>query len=202
MTELYEVQTGHTKQVLKGFAKLHAAQAGRRLMFRFAMLALILFTLPRALKAPDYGYAICWGFGILVILIALGRPLLTYWSLLASDKYYKNNTAINISFGHSQFIVDDGTAVSYKYYSIERLYADNTLFYLHVGDNDLFVFAKTDFTSGTADDFYDFMQRSTGKEFEPVNPTLKQRWFLFRRDVKQAEADHDAKVSDHKKSKK
>lgn len=199
MTELYEVRTGHTKTVLKGFAKLQAGNSSKRLMFRFSMLALILFTLPRALKAPTYGYAICWGFAFLVILIAICRPQIAYLNFLARDTYYKNGTPITITFGHSQFVVDDGNTESYKYYSIEKLYADKDLFYLHVGDGNLFVFERSSFISGTADEFYDFMQRSTGKEFMPVNPTLKQRWFQLRQDMKQAELDHDTKVSTRKK---
>ncbi|MGF7011108.1 hypothetical protein M2146_001652 [Lachnospiraceae bacterium PF1-22] len=202
MTVLYEVHTGHTKSVLKGFAKLLAKNTGRRLMFRFSILALILFTLPRALNAPTYGYVICWAFGIFVILIALGRPYLTYWNLLARDTYYRNNTPITITFGHSQFVVDDGNTDTYKYFSIEELYADNDLFYLYVGNGDIFVFEKTSFTTGTADDFYPFMQLSTGKEFKPVNPSIKQRIFNLRQDMKKAELDHDAKVASRKKKKK
>lgn len=202
MTELYEVHTGHSKKVLKSFAKLHASRASRSLIFRLSMLAIILFTIPRALHAPTYGYAICWSFGILVILVAIGRPQLAYWNLLARDDYYKNNTPITITFGHSQFVVDDGNIASYKYYIIDELYADKDLLYLRTNEDDLFLFERSDFTVGNADDFYDFMQQSTGKEFQPVNLNLKQKWFKLRRDMKQAEAAHDQKVSDKKKGKK
>lgn len=201
MTIIYEVHTGHTKTVLKGFAKLQGKKTGARLMFRFSMLALILFTLPRALKAPSYGYAICWSFGIFVILIAVFRPYLMYLNYLARDTYYKNNTQISISFGHSQFVVDDGKTTSYKYYEIKNLYADDKLYYIGVGEGDVFVFAKSEFVLGDSRDFYDFMQRSSGKEFEGVNLKFRQRLLKLRQDINKAEEEHDAKLSKSKKKK-
>jgi hypothetical protein len=195
MTILYEVKTGHTRKVLKAFSKLYMEMGNsRKVMFRMAILAAILFTLPRAMKAPDYGYWICWGFGVFVVLLALARPKISYWSILYQDQYYRENREIRMSFGHSGFQVDDGAVNKYRYAQIQELYADAEMYYLHMDDGDLFVLPKEDFVQGSPEAFYDFAQRNTGKEFTGVNLNLKQKLFRLKTQLYQAETVHDSKV--------
>lgn len=194
MTVLYEVITGHTKQVLKAYAKLYTEEKNKALSFRFWILAAIFFTLPRTLDADKSGYLICYAFGIFVIILALFRQYLTYFNLMVRDKYYKEKTRIEMSFGHSKFVVNDGQEKVYKYNEVTQLYADYRHYFLHLHDSDLLILPKKDFASGNANEFYTFMQNSTGKEFKAVNLNLKDKIFKLKWEMKKAEIEHDKKI--------
>ena len=63
MTVLYEVKTGHTKEVLKAFAKFYneIGKNNKKIMFRYGIAAVCFLMLPRALKLSGIYPAICWG---------------------------------------------------------------------------------------------------------------------------------------------
>lgn len=177
MTVLYEVKTGHTKAVLMAFAKFYndIGKNSTKLMFRYGIAAVFFLMLPRALKLSGYYPAICWGIGILIIILAFARTYLTYFGLLGRDIYYKYGIKIHMSFGHSGFIVEDNEKNSYKYHLIKDMYADSEMYYLHMEEGDLFIIPKADFVMGSPEKFYDFMQQNTGKEFKEVHVSLKQK---------------------------
>lgn len=194
MTILYEIITGHTKSVLKAYAKLYTEEKNKTLSFRFWILAAIFFTLPRTLDADKMGYIVCYAFAVFVIVLALFRQYITYFNLMVRDKYYKEKTRINIKFGHSKFIVDDGEEKVYKYNEVTQLYADYHHYFLHINDSDLIVFPRKDFLVGDSEEFYAFIQNATGREFKPVNLNLKDKLFKLRWEMKKAEIEHDEKM--------
>ncbi|MCI8321339.1 MAG: YcxB family protein [Dorea sp.] len=179
MTTLYEVKTGHTKKVLMAFAKFYNENGKnyRRLMFRYGISAALFFTLPKALKLSGLHAAACFAAGIFIIALAFARPYLTYFGMLGRDIYYKYGIKIVMSFGHSGFTVQDNEKHMYKYHEIEKLYADSEIYYLHMEGGDLYIVPKEDFVQGSPDDFYKFMQQSTGKEFGEAHVSLKQKLF-------------------------
>lgn len=177
MTILYEVKTGHTKEVLMAFAKFYNENGknNKKIMFRYGIAAVFFLMLPRALKLTGYYPALCWGLGVLIIVLAFVRTYLTYFGLLGRDIYYKYGIKINMSFGHAGFIVEDNEKNSYKYHMIHKMYADNEMYYLYMEEGDLFIIPKADFVVGTPEKFYDFMQQNTGKEFREAHVSLKQK---------------------------
>lgn len=120
------------------------------------------------------------GVGIVIIILAFARTYLTYFGLLGRDIYYKYNIKINMSFGHSGFIVEDNEKNTYKYHMIREMYADNEMYYLYMESDDLFIIPKTDFVSGSSEKFYDFMQQNTSKEFKEVHISLKQKFIRMQ----------------------
>ena len=182
MTVLYEVKTGHTKEVLKAFAKFYneIGKNNKKIMFRYGIAAVCFLMLPRALKLSGIYPAICWGVGLVIIILAFARTYLTYFGLLGRDIYYKYNIKINMSFGHSGFIVEDNEKNTYKYHMIREMYADNEMYYLYMESDDLFIIPKTDFVSGSSEKFYDFMQQNASKEFKEVHISLKQKFIRMQ----------------------
>lgn len=182
MTILYEVETGHTKKVLMAFAKFYNdnGKNNKKLMFRYGIAALCFLMLPRALKLSGYLAPLCWGAGVLIIVLAFARPYLTYFGLLGRDIFYKYGIKIVMSFGHSGFIVQDNEKHTYKYHMIEKMYADEEMYYLHMEDGDLFIVPKTDFTMGSPEKFYDFMQQNTGREFKEAHVSLKHKFIRMQ----------------------
>lgn len=198
MTILYEVKTGHTKKVLKAFARLYNEnrKESKKIMFQYVILAVCLFMLPRAFKMPGYGYVICWGLGILVVILALARDYLTYLGLLRQDKYYIEGTEILMSFGYSAFSVQDDEKKTYKYHLIRDMYVDNDIYYLHLEDDDLFLIPKGDFVKGTADDFCKFMQCATGKTFEEVGSSFMRRLFGTKKKLSRVEKNGNPDIEE------
>lgn len=182
MTILYEVKTGHTRKVLMAFAKFYnnIGKNSMKLMFRYGIAAVCFLMLPRALKLSGVYPVICWGAGIAIIALAFARTYLTYFGLLGRDVYYKYNIKINMSFGHSGFVIEDHEKNSYKYHMIREMYADNEMYYLYMESDDLFIIPKTDFTMGSPEKFYDFMQQNTGKEFKEVHVSLKHKFIRMQ----------------------
>lgn len=178
MTILYEVETGHTKDVLMAFAKFYSENGknNKKLIFRYGIVAAFFLILPKAFKLTGYYAALCFGMGLLVIVLAFARPYLTWFGLLGRDIYYKYGIKIHMSFGHSGFIVEDNEKNTYKYHMIREMYADLQMYYLYMESDDLFIIPKTDFAVGTPEKFYDFMQQSTGKEFKEAHVSLKQKF--------------------------
>jgi hypothetical protein len=154
------------------------------------------------MNAPKEGYMICWGFAAFVLLLAFLRSYITYLCLLLQDKYYKQSIPIDYQFGCSKFTIKDEEEHTSKYSSVEELYADNEFLYFHMEDKDLYIIPKNDFAKGDWTEFYEFIQRTTGKEFGPVNLTFKQKIMKTRMEMRQAEVEHDQKVAKRKGKKK
>lgn len=190
MTILYEVETGHSSKVLKGFAGLYNEKTrnNKKILFRYMIAAAILLTVPKAFNVSDIERLLCWGAGGIVAAMGLFRNQLSYLRLLYQDPYYRNGVKIKMWFGHSAFEVQDGgkEKVTYKYNLVTDLYADEAIYYLHMENDDLFAVPKDDFVSGDPEKFYDFMQNAARKEFEGVNLSLKQRFYKKR--IEMAEA--------------
>lgn len=190
MTILYEVETGHTSKVLKAFARLYNEKTknNKKLMFRYFIVAAILFTIPRAFGVTAVERYLCWGAGGAVAAVALLRNQISYLGFLSKDPYYRNGIKIKLSFGHSGFEVRDGgkEKKTYKYSLIRELYVDDAIYYLHMENDDLFAVPKEDFVSGDPLKFYEFMQNATSKEFEGVNLSLKQRFAQWKLERMQA----------------
>ena len=199
MTTLFEAEIRHSKEVLKSFAKLYAAKNRKHLSFRFAMVALILFTLPHAMHAPKEGFIVCYSFGIIMAFIGIARSQIIYLNLKLRDTYYKNNTSIHISFNKSSFEVYDQETMFYNYKNINNLYFDKQTFYIHMDDENLFVIPKNSIIKGSVDDFYDFLQKTTHKEMQAVNLNMKEKLLKLKSDMKHAENIHDQKISNQKK---
>ncbi|MGN0351243.1 MAG: YcxB family protein [Roseburia sp.] len=171
MTILYEVKTGHTKKVVKAFVKFYDGirKDKTKIMLRYGVLAGLFFLIPRALEMPVAGYVICWFIGILVVILAFSKNWLNYMNMLHQDKYYQKGIEIVISFGLSAFEVKDEEKNVYKYHLIKNMYDDKEMFYLHMEDGDLFIIPKEDFTVGSPEDFRDFLQKATDKQFESIS---------------------------------
>lgn len=175
MTVLYEVQTKHTKEMMKAFAKLNTEMSGSKPVIKIAIFAAVFFMLPRALRAPGFVYVICWGVGILALALIAARWRVMYLGLLLQNSYYKEGIPITMQFGNSKFEVRERENSTCRYSEIKKLYIDKDHFFFHMEDASLFVIPKSDFVKGDAEAFREFMQRNTGKEFEAVNLNLKQK---------------------------
>jgi hypothetical protein len=175
MTVLYEVKTGHTKEVLKAYTKIFLKMENWKMMFYFGTFAAVFFLFPRAFTVPAVCKWISWGVGALLILFAVVRPYLIYSNMMAKDKYFQNRTEITMSFGNSAFEVTDDEKRTYKYHTIKSLFMDDKMLYLEMEDRDLFIVPKQDFVQGTAEQFCDFMERTVEKRFEDFNERFKLR---------------------------
>lgn len=172
MTVLYEVKTGHSKEVLKAFVKFDSENRSdkMKIMMRYAVLAMLFLVLPRAFEMPLICKVICWAVGLAVVAMAVAKDYLNYVTLLQKDKFYLNGTEIHMSFGVSAFEVQDDEKNTYKYHLIKKMYADQEMYYLHMEEGDLFIVPKKDFVQGDPEEFREFLERSTEKKFEAAKP--------------------------------
>ncbi len=182
MTILYEVKTGHTEKVLKAFARLYNEnkKGTRNIMIQYGIMAGLLLAMPRVLHFPIYGWVICWALGGLLVGLGFSRNYLTYRSLLKHDELYKNKTEIRMSFGHSAFVVQDKEKNTYKYHLIHELDEDDEMFFFYMEEGDMFMIPKEDFVLGTAEEFREFIERSTDKKFNKIHLNLKERILMER----------------------
>lgn len=166
MTVLYEVKTKHTKDMMKAFAKFNTRMSGMKPAVKLLIIAALFFMLPRAFHTPGFVYVICWGIGILFVLLLAGRSYINYFLMCRNDEYYKEEILITMQFGNSKFRVLEKEDHSFRYSEIEKLYTDKAYFYFHMESAELFIIPKSDFVKGDPEAFADFMQRNTGKVFE------------------------------------
>ena len=165
MTVLYEVKTKHTKEMMKAFAKFNTKMSGMKPAFKLLIIAALFFMLPRAFHTPGFVYVICWGIGILFVLLLAGRSYVTYFCMCMKNEYYKEEIPITMQFGNSKFKVLEKEDNTFRYTEIEKLYADKGYFYFQMEDAELFIIPKSDFVKGDPEAFADFMERNTGKVF-------------------------------------
>jgi hypothetical protein len=175
MTVLYEVKTGHTKDVLKAYTKIFLKMENWKTMFYFGIIAAVFFLFPRAFTVPAVCKWISWGIGALLVLFTVARPYLIYSNMMAKDKYFRNRTEITMSFGNSAFVVMDDEKRTYKYHTIKSLFCDDKMIYIELEDQDLFIIPKTDFVQGTAEQFCEFMERTVEKKIEDYNEKFRLR---------------------------
>lgn len=187
MTVLYEVETGHTKEVLRAFAKLYSENGTnvRRAMLQYGVFAAFFLMLPRIFEIQSQWKFLSWAVGIFFVVMAFKRDFLTYLNLLQRDVYYKNDVKIRMRFGNSVFEVRDGTTNTYRYDGIRKMYRNDEMFFLHMDNEDVFVIPRKDFVKGIPDEFCRYLQLNTEKDFEKINLSLGERFEQYQNRLRQ-----------------
>ena len=175
MTALYEVRTGHTEEVLEAFAKLTTSQDSGRVWFRFGVIALIFFTIPRAVELPRQVDIMLYIIGALVLVTCFLRPQMALYNLKSKDRMYIDRTIIHMVFGHSAFTVDDGQVNKFQYGRITNMFIDKDMYYIQIDGEDLYIVPKAHFIAGDSEEFGNFIQTCTGKDFGGVNLSFKEK---------------------------
>lgn len=203
MTVLFEVKTGHTKKVLKAFAKLHSMNGSnnKRMMLQYGVFAAFFLMIPRIFEMQGYGRYISWAVGVLIVIAAFKRDYLTYLILQSRDIYFRNGVEIRMSFGNSAFTVRDGRENTYRYDGIEKLYKNDDVFFLHMDNGDVFCVPVEDFVQGAPDEFARYLQLNTGKEFEKINLTLGERFDKYQADLREKRENRGREKADRNKKK-
>ena len=105
-------------------------------------------------------------------------------------------------FGHSGFLIQTDETKNYKYGEIHGLYGDNEFFYVHTDDDDLMVIPKEDFSSGSAENFYQFIMDKTWKDILPVNVPFKEKYQQELVKAKEVQKERKDQIQANKAKKK
>lgn len=203
MTPVYEVDTRHTKEVLYAFIKFQTEINSRYATFKLAVFGAGFLTLAWIGRERLIFTIVCAVLGLFFLFLAFGRKFISFRNLSKSDPLYQKQQDIHMTFGHSGFSVENGEETkNYKYGELKGMYADAEYFYLHTDDDDLLVIPKTDFTNGTADDFYPFLMDKTKKDIKPVKIPFKQQYQQNLEQAKIDQAQRKAQMDEQKKNKK
>lgn len=190
MTVLYEVHTGHTKKVLKAFAKLYSENGNnnKKLMLKYGIAAMFFMMLPKAFGLEGMWGYICYVLGAAVVLVAFKRDFITYLNLLGTDVYYKYDVKITMEFGNSAFVVRDGKEHTYRYDNISTLYKDGDMYFLHMDTDDVYVVPGEDFVKGEPEALANYLRLNTGKEFERIDLTVGERFDKYQAELREKKA--------------
>lgn len=190
MTVLYEVHTGHTKKVMKAFAKLYSENGNnnKKLMLKYGIAAMFFMMLPKAFELEGTWSYLCYALVVVIVLTAFKRDTLTYLNLIGKDIYYKYDIAITMEFGNSVFVVKDNKEHTYRYDEIDTLYSDGEMYFLHMNTDDVYVVPREDFVKGEPDAFANYLRLNTGKEFEKINLTVGERFDKYQAELREKKA--------------
>lgn len=168
MTAVYEVETRHTRKVLKAFIRFSNRIKSPFMTARLLCLSLCFYTLSY-IAGERRGFML--GFlclGVFVTAFALVRGELAFLKLSREDKEYRENAALFFRFGEEGITLkiqgEEPSPIGYK--EISFIYEDRESFYISVGNERVYLLPKKDFTKGRAQEFGGFLKEKTGKEIK------------------------------------
>lgn len=195
MTSVYEVTTRHDRQMLKDFLTFRREVKKDSTIFRLIAMGIVAAVLAFSGRGRTLTY-VCGVLAVLLLLLAAVWKRLELNGLAKKDLSYQKQCEIKFTFGENSFRVDNpenGGEQRIRYAEVPYMYQDKNYYYISVNNDDLHMFAKSDFTLGNAEDFADFMERKTEKEFQPVKLPWKTRLFLLKHRLAQQMTENEQK---------
>lgn len=163
----YQVNTQHTKEAYRTYARVHIDARGGSVFARAVSVLLGLLILAGGVVAIAYAgfrllYMLSVGLGLLVMF---GRPLGVWRVSHQLERSVADMSAvIRYDFGDDGFVFtspDEGGTV--KYSEIDRIYETKNYYFVYVALKMAHILAKRDFTAGDPAAFGAFLTKKTGK---------------------------------------
>lgn len=175
----FEVETKHTKKMLRDFLKFKDSMQGRNPGMRFFVLAVgnaILTWIAR-------GQFVMYIFGALSVLF-LFFFIFRSWKLVdrlgKADLDYQNQTQIRLAFLEKGFEIIRGTQVDFvPYKKVTDLYEDMEHIYINYFEDDLQMFYKDELVVGDLEEFRQFLVKKVHKILQPVRLSWKEKLNIF-----------------------
>lgn len=136
--------------------------------------------------------------GVLGVLFALFRHKLALHKLKKADEAFKNQTKLDYIFTNSNIYAYENDELHMNvgaYSHVTCLYEDEFNIYVGVNNDDLFLLPRNSFVEGDVNEFVGFIEGKSGEQCEFLPATLKNKWILYRKNSKEAEAEYDAKAA-------
>ena len=148
-------------------------------------------------EAVGAGIAIA-AVGVLELVFGLFRHKIALGKLKKADTAYKNQTKLDYVFANGSIYVYENDELSMNvgsYSHVTCMYEDEFNFYVGVNDEDLFLLPKRSFEVGAVEEFAEFVTDRSNEQCEFLPATLKNKWAMYRKNSKEAEAEYDAKAA-------
>lgn len=206
MTILYKLKLKHTKEVLNDFIKFsyrinHPKSAFRLITFGTCCILIGFVAMGHNTFLTYAGFII----GAFLLIMLLLRNSIAFARLAGNDKLYKEQSDIVLSFGQSEFLINDvadNNTENVKYPEIHQVFKDKNNYFILINNEDLQVLPFESFEVGDATGFNKFIESKIGKPVIDMSIPFKERLKLMNEARKQAELLHDQKVEAKKRDKK
>ena len=181
--------------ILFSYRAKHPKQTMKMMIMGIGMFIIAYMAIKDEAVGAGIGIA---AVGVLEIVFGLFRHKIALSKLKKADESYKKQTKLDYIFTNGNIYVYENDELSMNVGSYSRvtcIYEDEYNFYVGVNDDDLFLLPKNRFEEGNVDEFVEYVESRSGEQCEFLPVTLRNKWILYRKNSKVAEAEYDAKAA-------